>query len=129
MTIHGFWLILTPFLSTLHYIGNSSPCMCKGWTKISVSQKRQNVIVCTDVCSMNKCERMRQGWITVLVLVAPSLVVFTLPSRWQHGLSKPTAHLFLLFTGPADIYRKWLFCCPLAVSPTTALSSFSHPSL
>lgn len=58
MTIHGFQLIRIPSLFTVHYIGNSSPCMYEGWMKTSVSQKRQNVIVCTDVCSMNNCERM-----------------------------------------------------------------------
>lgn len=129
MTIHGFRLIQIPCLSTLHYISNSSPCMCEGWTKICLSEET-NVIVCTDVCSMNNRERTSYGWITMPgKKVAPSLDAFTSPSQSQYGLSKPTAHLFLLLTGPGTVSPEGLLCGSLTVRLTTTLSSFTHPSL
>lgn len=135
MIIHGVWLIGIPFLSTPHYIDNSSPCMCEGRMKIFLSLKRENAIVCTDVCSPNNCERMCQSWITMTVLVAPSLDIFTALSHWQCGFPKPLAHLFFLFTGPAAISSPkgcftalWQSVPPLLLAPLHTLN-FRCPSL
>lgn len=67
--------------------------------------------------------------------MAPSLDVFASPSHWQHGLSKPTAHLFLLFTGQAAISplsgffaALWQSVQPLLLAPLHTLH-FRCPSL